>query len=56
MIKREPRRHFSNTMFSPYFRTEHYQENHAKEEQKIEALVLYTINKILFWRNKNVLR
>jgi hypothetical protein len=51
-----PKRYFSKTMYSPYFQTKHYSEEHCKAEIKIENLFVYTKNKILFWRNKNVLR
>lgn len=55
-MERHPRRHFSNVMFSPYFKTEHYQEEHGKAERKIEKYTFYVLNKILFWKDKNVLR
>lgn len=50
-----PKRHFSKTMHSPYFQTKHYDKNHREIEKKIESILIYTKNKILFWRNKNVL-
>lgn len=51
-----PRRHFSKTMYSPYFQTEHYNKEHCLAEKKIESILIYTKNKILFWKDKNVLR
>lgn len=54
-MNHEPRRHFSKFMSSPYFQTKHYEEEHTKFEKKIEKITIDVVNKILFWRNKNVL-
>lgn len=51
----EPKRYFSNMMKSPYFQTKHYEEEHTQMEKKIENITISVINKILFWRKKNVL-
>jgi len=51
-----PRRHFSKLMHSPYFQTQHYKEEHTSLEQKIEKPIIYVLNKILFWKDKDVLR
>lgn len=43
--ERQPRRHFSNQMRSPYFQSNHYREEHNKMEEAVEgafkSFVLY---------------
>lgn len=51
--KRSPRRYFTDQMHSPYFRTNHYNENHIELEKKIENLFLKIIKKILR-KNKGI--
>jgi len=51
-----PKRYFSKQMHSPYFQTENYKKEHTSLERKIENHVIHLLNKILFWRDKNVLR
>lgn len=42
-----PRNHFSKTMFSPYFQSEHYKETEAwKNEEKIYNFFAKIKNKI----------
>lgn len=41
-------RHFSKTMFSPYFQSEHYknESNEIRMQNKIESF----LKKLLFWK------
>ena len=34
--KRTPRRHFTDVMFNPYFKSNHYEEEHTKMERSVE--------------------
>jgi hypothetical protein len=43
-------RHFSKSMFSPYFQTEHYKNESV--EHKVQESIYRFFNKIKFW-NKN---
>jgi hypothetical protein len=53
-MHREPKRYFSNTMFSPYFQSKHYSEESvgSQMEIKIENKILLIKNKLFFWRKK----
>jgi hypothetical protein len=48
------RDHFSKMMKSPYFQTDHYQNesNEALMEARIEKKIASILNKIMFWRGR----
>lgn len=50
--KRYPRRHFTDYMMSPYFQTNHYQENHNDFERKIESLAKNVLARIFRKKTK----
>lgn len=47
--KRMPRRHFTDQIFNPYFKSSHYDQEHGQTERQIEGLfvrILGTIKKL----------
>jgi hypothetical protein len=49
---RNRRRPFTDQMMSPYFRTDHYEENHTGLEKKIESLAEKFLAKIFRKKRK----